>query len=152
MRGHGDFGEQKSQRKKPGHLDGVVVDALIRGGGRVGDPGRPPARRPRRRDGGPSPARRVPREPHEGGRRSGGGGDRGEPRGAGGEEASERGGCRGGSHGVASAESERERWGSGSAGAERVVCWRIKAAACGGGGEGVGGGAGGGGLACGDSG
>jgi len=117
LRGHGDFGEQKSQRKKPGHLDGVVVDALIRGGGRVGDPGRPPARRPRRRDGGPSPARRVPREPHEGGRRSSGGGGRGEPRGAGGEEASER-GCRSGSHvaRVASAESEREM-GSGSAGA-----------------------------------
>lgn len=117
-----------NRTKEIGHLNGVVVDALLGSCGGVGDAGCPLARRTRRRDGGPSPARRVMREAHKSGCPSGGG--RGEPRGGRGgggvrgrEEASERGSHVARGAGTARGEQrarERERcgkWPSGNSGA-----------------------------------
>lgn len=129
-----------NRTKEIGHLNGVVVDALLGSCGGVGDAGCPLARRTRRRDGGPSPARRVMREAHKSGCPSGGG--RGEPRGGRGgggvrgrEEASERGSHVARGAGTARGEQRaRERdVGSGRVGTrgraaeQGVLRWRIKA-------------------------
>lgn len=119
-----------NRTKEIGHLNGVVVDALLGSCGGVGDAGCPLARRTRRRDGGPSPARRVMREAHKSGCPSGGG--RGEPRGGRGgggvrgrEEASERGSHVARGAGTARGEQrarEREMWERGSGRPSRGCC------------------------------